>query len=240
MAVVNDFNAAYPLDFYRFFRDELQCRYLQFTPIVETKPDAEGRPQLTDFSVTPEAWGHFLCAVFDEWVRHDVGEMFVQLFEATLANWMGLTPGVCSMARECGHAGVMEWNGDVYSCDHFVTPAHRLGNIREHSLYQLMHSPQQQRFGALKREALPASCQECPWLFACHGECPKNRIVDPDTGAIATHDLGFTPRTNYLCKGYRQFFAHVAPYMDYMKRELMEGRTLAPCPRVLLDFPTPE
>lgn len=240
MAVVNDFNAAYPLDFYRFFRDELQCRYLQFTPIVETKPDAEGRPQLTDFSVTPEAWGHFLCAVFDEWVRHDVGEMFVQLFEATLANWMGLTPGVCSMARECGHAGVMEWNGDVYSCDHFVTPTHRLGNIREHSLYQLMHSPQQQRFGALKREALPASCQECPWLFACHGECPKNRIVDPDTGAIATHDLGLTPRTNYLCKGYRQFFAHVAPYMDYMKRELMEGRTLAPCPRVLLDFPTPE
>lgn len=224
MAVVNDYNADYPLDFYRFFRDELQCRYLQFTPVVETQPDGDGHPCLTSFSVTPQAWGDFLCAIFDEWVAHDVGTVFVQLFDATLANWMGVTPGVCTMARDCGHAGVMEWNGDVYSCDHFVQPEHLLGNIRGKTLYQLMHSPRQQQFSTFKSGALPPVCHTCPWLFACHGECPKNRIVNAETGRIETQDLGHPPRLNYLCGGYRKFFQHAAPYMDFMKGELMAGR----------------
>lgn len=214
MAVVNDFNADYPLDFYRFFRDEIGCKFLQFTPIVSPTPA----------SVSPSQWGNFLCTIFDEWVRRDVGTMFVQLFDATLANWVGVLPGVCSMAERCGHAGVVEWNGDVYSCDHFVFPEHKLGNIHQHTLYELMNSPQQQHFATMKADCLPQQCKECEWLFACHGECPKNRIVDPETNALRTENLGFTPRLNYLCEGYRQFFAHAAPYMDFMKQEVMNGR----------------
>ncbi len=220
MAVVNDYNADYPLDFYRFFRDELGCQFLQFTPIVETVPGGA----VTEESVSPEQWGNFLCTIFDEWVRKDVGTMFVQLFDATLANWVGVMPGVCSMAEHCGHAGVVEWNGDVYSCDHFVFPEHKLGNIHQHTLYELMNSPQQRRFATMKADCLPTQCKECEWLFVCHGECPKNRIVDPGTHAIRTDNLGFTPRLNYLCEGYRQFFAHAAPYMDFMKQEVMNGR----------------
>ena len=214
MAVVNDYNADYPLDFYRFFRDEIGCKFLQFTPIVSPTPA----------SVSPSQWGNFLCTIFDEWVKRDVGTMFVQLFDATLANWVGVLPGVCSMAERCGHAGVVEWNGDVYSCDHFVFPEHKLGNIHQHTLYELMNSPQQQRFATMKADCLPQQCKECEWLFACHGECPKNRIVDPQTNALRTENLGFTPRLNYLCEGYRQFFAHAAPYMDFMKQEVMNGR----------------
>lgn len=208
MAVVNDYNADYPLDFYRFFRDELGAKYLQFAPIVEA-PQGTISPE----SVSPEQWGTFLCTIFDEWVRRDVGEQFVQLFDATLANWMGVAPGVCSMARDCGHAGVIEWNGDVYSCDHFVFPQHKLGNIHQNSIYELMNSPQQQEFSKLKQGTLTDDCRQCQWLFACNGECPKNRIL-PDG-------------RNYLCSGYRQFFDHVAPYMDFMKAELQAGRDVS-------------
>ncbi len=193
MAVVNDYNADYPLDFYRFFRDELQCRYLQFAPIVERGLDC---------NVQPRQWGQFLCDIFDEWVKRDVGQMFVQLFDATLANWMGVTPGVCSMAAQCGHAGVMEFNGDVYSCDHFVFPEYKLGNIRQQTLTEMMYSPRQAAFGRMKSEGLAQQCKQCEWLFACHGECPKNRWE----GGL-----------NYLCQGYRRFFEHVAPAMDRMK-----------------------
>lgn len=229
MAVVNDYNADYPLDFYRFFRDELGCRYLQFTPIVErvhTHADGrhlahvrdEGEFALADFSVTPEQWGRFLCEIFDEWVRKDVGEMYVQLFDATLANWVGVTPGVCSMARDCGHAAVMEFNGDVYSCDHFVFPEYKLGNIRRKTLVEMMYSPEQMAFGDMKQKSLPQQCRQCEWLFACNGECPKNRFartLDGESGL------------NYLCQGYRRFFQHVAPYMDFMKDELNAGRAPA-------------
>lgn len=140
LAVVNDFNADYPLDFYHFFK-EIDCHYIQFTPIVERiSPHADGRhlasplrkdEKLADFSVSPEQWGNFLCTLFDEWVRQDVGNFFIQLFDSTLANWVGAQPGVCTMAKTCGHAGVMEFNGDVYSCDHFVFPEYKLGNIHE-------------------------------------------------------------------------------------------------------------
>lgn len=229
MAVVNDYNADYPLDFYRFFRDELGCRYLQFTPIVErvhTHADGrhlahvrdEGEFALADFSVTPEQWGRFLCEIFDEWVRKDVGEMYVQLFDATLANWVGVTPGVCSMARDCGHAAVMEFNGDVYSCDHFVFPEYKLGNIRQKTLVEMMYSPEQMAFGDMKQKSLPQQCRQCEWLFACNGECPKNRFA---------RTLDGEPGLNYLCQGYRRFFQHVAPYMDFMKDELNAGRAPA-------------
>lgn len=225
LAVVNDFNADYPLDFYCFFRD-MGCRYLQFTPIVERlEPHADGRTLaavdeagtggLMEFSVTPEQWGDFLIAVFDEWVRHDVGEIFVQLFDATLANWVGEAPGICTLAETCGHAGVMEWNGDVFSCDHFVFPQYKLGNIRRQSLLEMMHSPRQHAFGRAKRDSLPRQCRECDYLFACHGECPKNRFARTADGE---------PGLNYLCSGYHRFFAHAAPYMDWMKHELLNKR----------------
>lgn len=203
MAVVNNLNGDHPADFYHFFRDELCCRYLQFTPIVERLADGSPAP----FNVGPGQWGRFLCGMFDEWLRcDDVGRMFVQIFDATLSNWMGLVPGVCTMAHSCGHAAVMEWNGDVYSCDHFVFPGHRLGNILETPLAELMYGERQTRFGRMKSEGLSDDCRRCPWLFACHGECPKNRIL--------------AGGRNYLCEGYRMFFHHVAPWMDEMKKNL--------------------
>lgn len=225
LAVVNDFNADYPLDFYHFFK-EIGCRYIQFTPIVERlQPHADGRTLasaaekgtggLTDFSVTPEQWGDFLIAIFDEWVRNDVGDYFIQLFDATLANWVGQQPGLCSMAPTCGHAGVIEWNGDVYACDHFVFPEYKLGNIYEHTLVEMMHSPRQHAFGQAKRTALPRQCCECEFLFACNGECPKNRFARTAEGE---------PGLNYLCAGYHRYFAHAAPYMDWMKHELLNQR----------------
>ena len=228
MAVVNDFNADYPLDFYHFFK-EIECRYIQFAPIVErilprkdgrhlaSPMDANGAP-LADFSVSPEQWGNFLCTIFDEWVRHDVGQYFIQLFDATLANWIGEQPGVCTMARTCGHAGVMEYNGDVYSCDHFVFPEYKLGNIRTSTLVEMMYSPRQQQFGNDKFDRLPDQCRRCKYLFACNGECPKNRFAVTADGQ---------PGLNYLCAGYHRFFEHVAPYMDYMANELKIHRSPA-------------
>ena len=174
-------------------------------------PGMEEGGELVDFSVTPEQWGKFLCTIFDEWVRHDVGTYFIQIFDATLANWAGVQPGLCSLAKECGHAGVMEFNGDVYSCDHFVYPEHLLGNINEKTITEMMYGEKQREFAKLKHELLPQQCRECPVEFACHGECPKNRF---------TRDKYGNPGLNYLCKGYRQFFEHVKPYMDFMKGEL--------------------
>ncbi len=220
LAVVNDFNADYPKEFYHFFKD-LGCRYIQFTPVVERTvkradgltlaPGMQEGGEVTDFSVTPEQWGNFLCTLYDEWVKQDVGEIFIQLFDATLANWAGVPPGVCSMSGECGHAAVMEFNGDVYSCDHFVYPEYRLGNIRQQTLTGLMYSDRQRNFGKLKTGTLTRQCRECRFLFACHGECPKNRFV---------RDVYGNPGHNYLCAGYRKFFEHVAADMDFMKAEL--------------------
>lgn len=228
MAVVNDYNADYPLEFYRFFRD-IECRYIQFTPIVERIiPRKDGRYlanptdsreiPLAPFSVSPEQWGSFLCAVFDEWVRNDVGQYFIQLFDSTLANWVGEQPGVCTMGKTCGHAGVMEYNGDVYSCDHFVFPEYRLGNIRTHTLVEMMYGERQQKFGADKESLLPEQCRKCRFLFACNGECPKNRFAVTADGE---------PGLNYLCEGYRRFFGHVTPYMDFMANEWKNKRSPA-------------
>lgn len=225
MAVVNDFNADYPLDFYNFFK-EIGCQYIQFTPIVERiTHHNDGRHlaslsdnkevELADFTVTPEQWGSFLCTIFDEWVKEDVGKIFIQMFDSTLANWVGEQPGVCTLAKVCGHAGVMEFNGDVYSCDHFVFPEYKLGNIYENSLVEMMYSKRQQDFGNSKYTSLPNQCKNCDYLFACNGECPKNRFAVTEDGE---------PGLNYLCKGYFQFYSHVAPYMDFMKNELANQR----------------
>lgn len=224
LAVVNDFNAEYPLDFYHFFK-EIGCHYIQFTPIVERKvirndglslaPGMEEGGELIDFSVTPEQWGNFLCTIFDEWVRNDVGNYYIQIFDTTLANWVGVQPGLCTLAKECGHAGVMEFNGDVYSCDHFVYPEHLLGNIQNKTITEMMYGEKQKKFARLKHDCLPQQCRECQWQFACHGECPKNRFVRDKYG---------NPGLNYLCRGYRQFFEHVKPYMDFMKGELAAKR----------------
>ena len=225
MAVVNAYNVNHPLEFYRFFKEN-GCQFLQFTPIVERLTRHEdGRTlasladkdeiPLSEASVTPEQWGYFLCAIFDEWVRKDVGKIFVEIFDCTLANWMGVSPGICAYSKECGHAGVMEHNGDVYSCDHFVFPEYKLGNIRDHSLIDMFYGEQQQEFSRLKHSTLPRQCKECDMEFACHGECPKNRFMKDKYG-----DSGL----NYLCPGYYHYYQHVAPYMDYMKQELMAQR----------------
>lgn len=234
MAVVNAYNAEHPLEFYHFFRDN-GCQYLQFTPIVERLTEHEdGRTlasladdreiPLADASVTPQQWGNFLCTIFDNWVRHDVGKTFVEIFDCTLANWMGVLPGICAYSKECGHAGVMEHNGDVYSCDHFVFPEYKLGNIREQSLIDMLYGEKQQAFSRLKHTSLPRQCKECDMEFACHGECPKNRFEKDKYG-----EQGL----NYLCQGYYQYYTHVAPYMDFMKRELLAQRPPANIMNVL-------
>lgn len=225
MAVVNAYNAEHPLEFYHFFRDN-GCQYLQFTPIVERLTEHEdGRTlasladdreiPLADASVTPQQWGNFLCTIFDNWVRHDVGKTFVEIFDCTLANWMGVLPGICAYSKECGHAGVMEHNGDVYSCDHFVFPEYKLGNIKDQSLIDMLYGEKQQEFSRLKHTSLPRQCKECDMEFACHGECPKNRFEKDKFGE---------PGLNYLCKGYYLYYSHVAPYMDFMKKELLAER----------------
>jgi uncharacterized protein len=227
LAVVNDYNVDYPLEFYRFFK-EIDCRYIQFTPIVErirrnndsplklaTATDEEEDVVLAPFTVPADKWGRFLCDLFDEWIKEDVGRIFIQIFDATLANWVGEQPGVCTMARTCGHAGAMEFNGDVYSCDHFVFPEYRLGNIYDKPLATLIYSEQQLTFGNNKFDTLPQQCRECDMLFTCYGECPKNRFIRDKYG---------NKGLNYLCSGYYRYYSHVAPYMEFMKQELLAGR----------------
>lgn len=223
LAVVNDYNADHPVEFYNFFKS-IDCRYIQFAPIVErlqpqgnglklTTPDEEA--PMADFSVKPVQWGKFLCGLFDEWIKEDVGKFYIQMFDSTLANWVGEQPGVCTLAKHCGHAGVMEFNGDVYSCDHFVFPKYKLGNLHTDSLVSMMYSERQLKFGTDKFDKLPRQCKECEFLFACNGECPKNRFAKTKDGEEGL---------NYLCAGWKMFYSHVAPYMDFMKRELQNQR----------------
>jgi len=225
MAVVNELTTHYPLEFYDFFK-EIGAKFIQFTPntlkalsieadAVETQEQNAGAENNAQCQkIQPRSWGTFLCRLFDEWVKEDVGEYFIQLFDATLSNWCGLTPGVCSLAKRCGHAACMEFNGDVYSCDHFVYPDFKLGNLWEHSLTELMYSERQRQFGLQKELGLPAQCRRCRWLFACHGECPKNRFAVSVDGE---------PGLNYLCEGYRMFFEHVAPWMEWKALQIMRN-----------------
>lgn len=227
MSTINRFNVDYPLDFYHFFK-EIDCRYLQFTPIVErTCSHTDGRTlahigdptglPLTPYSVQPENWGTFLNTLFDDWIQHDVGERFIQLFEATLAAWVGVPPGICSLAPTCGHAAVMEANGDVYSCDHFVFPEYHLGNIHQNTLVEMLYGKTQTDFGRRKQNGLPKQCRSCRFLFTCYGECPKNRFLYTQDGEYGL---------NYLCEGYHRFFSHSSPYMEKMKQMILAGESL--------------
>lgn len=227
LTVVNDYNACYPEEVYRFLKS-IGSRYMQFLPVVEwidpeAKPGetrilaatAEKYGEVTDWTVDPADYGKFLIRIFDEWVRNDVGDYFVLTFDCVLENMMGVPPSVCVAAPTCGHAGVVEHNGDVYACDHFVFPGYKLGNLHEKSLMTLMNSPFQQEFGRNKRNMLPAYCRRCEFLSLCNGECPKNRIVNTPDGE---------PGLNYLCAGFKMFYRYTAPYFGFMANELRNKR----------------
>ncbi|MGZ6650714.1 MAG: anaerobic sulfatase maturase [Solirubrobacteraceae bacterium] len=217
---------------YRFLRDECGARFMQFIPIIErvsgaADPEAprsswRDRPLyvqegdgVTARSVTAEGYGRFLVDVFEEWVRRDVGEVYVQMFDTTLANWVGEMPGMCVHCETCGLALALEHTGDVYTCDHFVEPRHRLGNIGEQHLLELVASDQQRAFGQAKADTLPSYCRDCDVRFACHGGCPKDRFTTTPDGEVGL---------NYLCPSFKRFFAHAAEPMDQMARLLARGR----------------
>jgi uncharacterized protein len=212
LTTVHAANGDHGLDVYRFVRDELGARYLQLIPIVErVGPDGRTGMQagdtVTDRSVGAAQWGRFLIAVFDEWVRHDVGEMFVLNFDWALASWVGLESPVCIFKETCGGAVALEHTGDLYSCDHFVEPRHLLGNILDVPMRDMVASGQQVEFGRAKASSLPRYCRECDVRFACNGECPKNRFTHAPDGEYGL---------NYLCDGYKAFFHHVDGPMRIM------------------------
>lgn len=201
-------------------------RYMQFLPVVEyvrmrgegkrpliVSPDEEDAVEAA-WSVSAKGYGRFMCDVFDEWIKYDVGYKFVQLFDVTLANWCGVQPPLCSFCETCGDGLVVEHNGDVYSCDHFVYPEYLLGNIVDGTLQDMYKSEAQQAFGRDKREALPLECKRCNYYFLCRGECPKHRFAYSKSGE---------PYMNVLCEGYKMFFRHTDPYMRYMKTLLEKG-----------------
>ncbi|MCS7310389.1 MAG: anaerobic sulfatase maturase [Armatimonadetes bacterium] len=210
LCVVNRLNSQHPLRVYRFFRRE-GVRFIQFIPAVEPTPEGG----VTEWTVPSQAWGEFLCAVFDEWVRRDVGRVFVQHFDVALEAWLGMEPSLCVHARTCGGCLAMERNGDLFSCDHYVSPHYFLGNIREMPLAQMVASPFQRQFGRDKWERLPRYCRECEVLFVCHGGCPKDRFAHTPDGEEGL---------NYLCEGYKRFFTHIAPYMREMARLIRAGQ----------------
>lgn len=243
LSVVNRSCEGRGAEIYRFLRDTVHSRYMQFLPAVEhvidlpisadppqapdlqaadiahsraakrrpliVSPEREGA-RMADWSVTAKGYGEFLCNIFDEWVKGDIGHTFVQIFDATLAQWCGVQPGVCSMGETCGDALVVEHNGDVYSCDHFVYPEHMLGNIKTTTLADIYNSQKRRDFGLAKRNALPMECLRCKYHFACRGECPKHRFEKDNEGYLK----------NSLCEGFKMFFSHVEPYMDFMRDQL--------------------
>jgi uncharacterized protein len=216
LCTVNAANGDRPLEVYRFFRDELEARYIQFIPIVERENetgDQEGT-RLTARSVAPAPYGRFLAGIFDEWVRRDVGTTFVTFFDSVLAAYVYGESSLCVLRRECGDALALEHNGDLYSCDHFVEPGHFLGNIGTGTLTALVASEKQRAFGRAKAACLPRVCRECEFLFACHGECPKNRILTTADGE---------PGLNWLCEGLKAFFAHTERAMRTMAGLLERG-----------------
>jgi uncharacterized protein len=230
LTVVHRHSAEQPLEVYRFLR-EAGSGFMQFIPAVERlarEPEADGLElvdprfagpaQVTGWSVAPLAYGRFLCRIFDEWARRDAGQAFVQLFDVALGAWLGQAPGLCVFAETCGRAPILEYNGDLYACDHFVYPRYRLGNLRQRTIRELVDSPRQVRFGQDKRDTLPRACRACEYRFACNGGCPKHRFARTPDGE---------PGLNYLCRAYRVFFSHVDPAMRFMAGELRAGRPAA-------------
>jgi uncharacterized protein len=246
LTTVNAANAGHPVEVYRFLRDEVGTKFIQFIPIVErATPENIARANegwgdartdrplylqegslVTERSVEPEQWGRFLTGVFDEWIKRDVGTVFVQMFDAALASWVGAPPAMCIFSETCGNAVALEHNGDVYSCDHFVEPEYLLGNIQQQSLVQLVGLDKQRKFGQDKRDTLPDYCRRCEVRFACHGECPKNRFILTPDGE---------PGLNYLCAGYKDFFNHVDRPMRIMAELLRRGRFADEVMQILAD-----
>ncbi|MBE9171481.1 anaerobic sulfatase maturase [Pleurocapsales cyanobacterium LEGE 06147] len=220
LCTVNAANGDRPLEVYRFFRDELGAEFIQFIPIVERinvdgSTAIQSGERVTERSVKPKQFGQFLSAIFDEWVRRDVGKIFIQHFDAALANWVGVQPGVCIFSKTCGTALALEHNGDLYSCDHFVEPDYKLGNIQEKHMIELIASKKQRQFGQAKLATLPQYCRNCEVRFACNGGCPKNRFIKTPDGE---------PGLNYLCAGYKAFFTHIDKPMQMMVDLLRQGR----------------
>lgn len=235
LTVVNRINSRKPLEVYRFLRD-IGSRFIQFIPLVERLPDAEAKklgldlavpPRMdddaaslpvTEWSVEPKQYGEFLVTIFDEWRQRDVGRVFVQIFDVALGNWLGRGSSLCLFAENCGAALAMEHNGDVYSCDHYVYPRYKLGNVLNQSLGEMVSSEAQRKFGQDKSTTLPKYCRECEVRFACHGECPKHRFIRTPDGE---------PGLNYLCRSYKRFFNHADPTMKAMAERVRSGRPAA-------------
>jgi uncharacterized protein len=230
LSVVQRHNSHHPLEVYEFLK-EVGSGFMQFIPIVERitatpgsdgltliGPESKQPAKVSQWSVEARQYGEFLCRIFDRWVRNDVGKYYVQLFDVALESWLGLPASLCVFRETCGSAMALEHNGDLYSCDHFVYPENRLGNIMEHPLESLVESSPQVKFGSDKRDTLPRYCCECDVRFACHGECPKHRFIETPDGEEGL---------NYLCAGYKTFFHHIDPYMDFMASELRQHRAPA-------------
>ncbi len=230
LVTINNVNANHPLEVYLFLRDEAGATWMQFIPAIErlTEGSVTMRQQgttVSDRSVESEQWGNFLIAVFDEWVRRDVGKIFVQTFEAAVRNWLGMgSSGMCVFDPVCGHGLVLEHNGDLYSCDHFVEPAYLRGNILRHHMIDLVGSKRQRKFGRDKFDKLLLSCRQCEVRFACHGECPKNRFLTTPDGEFGL---------NYLCLGYKAFFQHIDKPAQIMAQLIRRGSSAAQVMQVL-------
>lgn len=228
LTCVTSKNSYHPIEVYSFLK-EIGSNYIQFIPIVERStnlansnnlklisPSFEGSAEVTDWSVDSLQYGKFLSTIFDEWIKKDVGEYFIQMFEVSLESWYGKKQSLCVFRETCGTAMAIEHNGDLFSCDHFVYPENKLGNILNKHLDSLVDSSQEIQFGENKRKELPQYCIDCDVRFACNGECPKNRFIKTPDGEEGL---------NYLCAGYKYFFNHVAPYMRFMANELKNNHS---------------
>jgi len=236
MTTISRAGEGHGLEVYKFLKS-IGSRFMQFMPVVEhvrnplsksgkedrsarpviTAPETEGS-RLAPWSVSSTAFGTYMCDIFDEWVKNDVGTIFVNMFDTALANWCGVESGICAYAETCGGNSIIEHNGDLYPCDHFVYPEYRLGNLLEDDLKTLMTSSAQVKFGISKRGGLPRKCLKCTYRFACHGECPKHRFNHTDSG-----EKGL----NVLCDGYFRFYKHIEPAMNRMKTILEKGEAPA-------------
>lgn len=243
LVVVNRHNGDHGKRVYTYLRDN-GVQFIQFIPIVERKGVGvhaetselhgiddygsfdEPESMVSSRSILPDQFGTFLIDVFEEWIRRDVGKVFVQIFDQALSAWMGIEPSLCVFRKECGRAMAIEHNGDVYSCDHFVEPDYLLGNIHQLPIIEMANTERQRKFGRDKLESLPSYCRECEVRFACNGECPKNRILKTPDGQNGL---------NYLCAGYRKFFNHIDPWMKLMCEELRQKRSPANVMRAFRD-----
>jgi uncharacterized protein len=244
LTVVNRVNSQKPLEVYRFLK-EIGSGFIQFIPLVERQPQSrlkvlgfdfaeppepgsppESESPVTGWSVEAKTYGEFLVKIFDEWVRNDVGKVFVQLFDVALGNWMGLGSSLCVFAEKCGKALAIEHNGDLYACDHYVYGKYHLGNIMNQALGEMVHSPQQEKFGSDKLDSLPQYCRKCEVRFACNGECPKHRFIRTPDGEDGL---------NYLCPAYKRFFNHIDPYMKTMAQLVRAGQPAASIMRILMN-----